>query len=237
MSNQVLLHESQNLDFDRFYINETEFQQVLEHISGSREPQRIADFGGGNGVFCDLLIRSLVRSMVTNIDISQALLARNSGHPRKTIVHSSFLDHVPSKPYNVIFLNYVLHHLVATTSAGSRKLIQDALHQCHRVLEDDGTLVIFENILVGLVDDRLATSLLFHGTSSRSIAWVTKRLGANTAGVGVYYMGEAEFTGFIREAGFHIAACIDVRPRKRKLNLLPALAKEVRRIGYIVRKS
>ena len=233
---QARLREDQNIAFDKLYINAREFAAIKAHIDenvSKRDEIHLADCGGGNGRFCDLLLSNFPSSIVYNVDLSQELLDRNEPHPRKKIISGSFLDHRFHQKLDVIFFNYVLHHLVSSSVEKTRFLIGSALHQASEILAEDGRLIIFENIIVGFWDDRLSSSLLYEVTSSRALAWLTSCLGANTAGVGVYYMGSDELIGFAGEQGFKLETSFCYRQPQQGLRVWPFLAKQRLRQCFI----
>lgn len=233
---QSRLDKGQNLNFDKSYINQEEFQTISDHIEsqyGSQERTLIADFGGGNGQFCDLLLRQHPNAELYNIDLSKDLLDLNIRSDRKHLVNSSFYDFQLDTKLDVACMNYVLHHLVSSTRSGSVSLIDRAFGHAHAALSKDGSLIIFENILVSRVNEKISSAILYWGSSSKLISRITKFLGVNTAGVGIYYMGELELLELADRNGFNLESSFVFRPPYRSLIYNVFFSKEIMRKGFV----
>ncbi len=240
VTDQKILSKNQSLNFNNVYVNEKEFgclHQYLRQKFEASDKICIADFGGGNGAFCDILLDAFPNAIVYNIDISADLLSLNTPHERKHLVHSSFLDFDIGRSVDVVCLNYVLHHMVSSSVKDSIDLINQSLKRAYSVLSDGGCLVVFENILYSYLSENISSYLLYKSTSSKILAPITKSLGANTAGVGVYYMGKDALVGMAAACGFTDDLNFDFRTPRKSFKLLPVLGKEIRREGFVFTKS
>lgn len=116
-------------------------------------------------------------------------------------------------------------------------MVQAALEKARSLLKAHGLLVVFENILVGTISDRLSSRLLFEATSSRPLSRLTAAFGANTAGVGVLYLGERRLIDLAAAAGFSVTETFVLRRPRRSRVLVPVLAREIRRTGLLFRAT
>jgi ubiquinone/menaquinone biosynthesis C-methylase UbiE len=162
------------------------------------------DLGGGNGIFSDRLLHRYPAARCVVLDNSELLIGRNQPNPRKSIILAS-VDEMDSKlanqQFDIIFMNWLLHHLVADSYSQTRKNVQSVLRSATRHLTPGGRVSVFENLCDGILLDGLPSHLIFHITSSHLLAPLTKKLGANTAGVGVCYRSGQQWLDLFGECG------------------------------------
>jgi hypothetical protein len=72
-----------------------------------------------------------------------------------------------------------------------------------------GRLSVFENMYDGLLIDNLPGRLVYRLTSSRGLAGLCRRLGANTAGVGVCFRSKRQWERRLGESGYRVMAYSD----------------------------
>jgi SAM-dependent methyltransferase len=238
-SAQALLSGEQAAVFDQQYLNDAEAGRVFDALerrraaSGATAAPRLVDLGGGNGAFCDRFLARYPAGEAVNVELARELVAANAPHPRKRVVAGSLLDVESDGPADLVAFNYVLHHLVTARFDGSQALVRTALERARGLLKPDGLLLVFENILVGALSDRLSSRLLFAATSSRTLSRLTAAFGANTAGVGVLYFGERHLIELATAAGFRLDETFMLRRPRRNLVLRPLLAREIRRTALL----
>lgn len=148
------------------------------------------DLGGGNGVFSDRLLAAYPKAKCVLLDNSELLLHRNTKNPRKETILASIEDmneKLGDKRFDIIFINWLLHHLVADSYSKTKYNSEFAIKSSRDLLKEGGRVAVFENTCDGLVVDNLSSHLIFHLTSSKALAPITSRLGANTAGIGLCY--------------------------------------------------
>ena len=170
---------------------------------------KFLDLGGGTGRFSDSLLAAYDSASAVVGDSSEFLLSRNRPHPRKTILRvdaSRLAGTFGPRSFDVVFVHRLLHHLVGNSYAETIRLIQEVLCQCAAILKPQGRLSVVENIWDGRFFDRLAGRLLYQATSSRLLAPVARRMGANTAGTGVCYLSSRLLNRLLERAGFDIEA-------------------------------
>jgi len=157
------------------------------------------DVGGGNGVFADTLLETYPSARGTILDNSEVLLSRNKPNPRKTLVQESVENlGVITGKFDLVCVHWLLHHLVGTSYSETRHHQLSALSGIAAFLNDRGRISLFENVCNGWLIDNLPGWLIYHITSAKTIAAITRRMGANTAGVGVCYLSKNEWFSTIR---------------------------------------
>jgi Methyltransferase domain len=199
MNEQVLLTEEQNATFDSEYHSPPElankFETLAKHFGN--KPISALDVGGGNGIFSDSFLKRFENSDSLVVDISDHLLAKNVPHTRKRILRASILDLQniePDKKYDVIFLNWILHHLVGETYQSSIDNINECLKLIATRLAPDGLICIGENDYSGYLDLDLPSRLIFMVTAVRNpVVSALVRRHANTAGTGVCFLSRSSW--------------------------------------------
>lgn len=164
------------------------------------------DLGGGNGIFTDRLLYRHPEARAVVLDNSELLIRRNKPNPRKTILLASVEDmetKLAGRQFDIVFMNWLLHHLVADSYAQTRENVRSAVGLAQRHLTPKGRVSVFENLCDGILLDGLPSHLIFHISSSRWLAPLTKRLGANTAGVGVCYRSERQWLALFGSVGLN----------------------------------
>jgi SAM-dependent methyltransferase len=126
----------------------------------------------------------------------------NAHSERKTVSAESFLNINPHAEYDLILINWVLHHLVGNSLPATLQLIRSATEIAARALKPGGVIVVSENLVQSTFSERFASAALFKVTGSRLLKPVISRMrdGTAIAGVGIYYLSEpqlhAMFPGF-----------------------------------------
>ncbi|MDR1719614.1 MAG: class I SAM-dependent methyltransferase [Dysgonamonadaceae bacterium] len=148
------------------------------------------DIGGGNGMFTDRILAHYPKSHAILLDNAKNLIEINKENPRKKIILDSVENletYLSVNHVDIVFINWVLHHLVSNTYRQTRQNIENTLKviRSHR---DVHYLAIFENMYNGIWFDNLPSRLIFQLTSFKPAKMLMKRMGANTAGVGVSFL-------------------------------------------------
>jgi len=157
----------------------------------------------------------------TVLDSSELLLSRNRHHPRKTLVDDTVENlglRFPRGTFDVIFVNWLLHHLVGDSYRETLQNMTTTLSRASALLSPRGAISIFENLYDGALIDNWPGAFIYHVTSSRVLAPITRRLGANTAGVGVCFLSTRKWSTVIEQAGLRVATF--TRTPKRRVPLL-----------------
>ena len=150
------------------------------------------DIGGGNGVFTDRILDHYPQSEAILLDNASNLIEINTQHPRKTIIMDSvenLENYLSTYAIDIIFINWVLHHLVSDTYKKTGNNIANTLTIIKRN-ERVKYIAIFENMYNGILFDTLPSKLIYRITSLQSIKRWTRKMGANTAGTGVSFLSK-----------------------------------------------
>jgi hypothetical protein len=230
MSEIKTLDDSQLEDFDIAYVDDVKWE-VIRRCIDRDFPQgdfHLLDLGGGNGRFADLVLSNYPGARATVLDNARTLLARNSEHPRKTLLYASAaeLDEVDVEPPDLITINWVLHHLVSDSHARSVRNMMDTLGACVRALTGRGRISVFEDLYDGILLDGLPSRLIFLLTSSRALSGLVGRMGANTAGVGVCFRSHRQWKRLFMNAGLELLEATRV-PGPRAVPLRERIALHV----------
>jgi Methyltransferase domain len=219
------LEDSQLETFDTEYVDEKRWKIIKEQIDKDFPGGDFSflDVGGGNGVFADRLLKYYPKSKGTVLDNSQLLLNKNVADSRKTIICDSVenLNKLETK-YDLICFNWLLHHLIGNSYLDTRKNMYTAIDTIVPLLTDRGRVSIFENMYNGLFIDGLPSLLIFTLTSSKAIAGFIKKMGANTAGVGVCFLSQKQWTKVLDQTNLKLLKYTDDDkwPIPLKLNVL-----------------
>lgn len=199
------LSDDQLKTFDMEYVNDILFIPIRERLIRDFPGGRFnfLDIGGGTGRFVDRILDSFPESAGTVLDNSELLLKANNPNPRKKVLLES-VEHLGRHPekYDVVFFNWVLHHLVAKNYSESRENILNALRTVKSLLEPGGRLSVYENMYDGFVIDNLPGRLIYALTSMKTIRKVIRKAGANTAGVGVCFNSRQAWIAMLTQSGF-----------------------------------
>jgi Methyltransferase domain len=190
------LEDSQLETFDTEYVNDKRWTIVKEQIDQDFPDGDFTflDVGGGNGLFADRLLTNYPKCRGTVLDNSELLLNRNTYNSRKTLICDSVenLGNLNNK-YDIVSLNWLLHHLVGSSYAQSRQNIDITLQTAISLLTERGRISIFDNMYNGLLVDGLPSFIIYHLTSAKAISSFTSKMGANTAGVGVCFLSKQQW--------------------------------------------
>lgn len=206
------LDDQQLEAFDAEYIRPHQWRHLLEPLErffGRDGHFSLLDVGGGNGVFVDRVLAEFPNATAVLLDNAQTLLNRNRPNPRKKLVLGSADDLprlFPDRRFDVASLHWVLHHMVVHSWRRSTEAQVRVLREVRRVLGERGRLSVLENMYQGRVAPSFAPWLIYQLTRSRALAAVTRRGGANTAGVGVAFRDRASWLRTFAQAGFSVAA-------------------------------
>jgi len=217
------------------------YAELLESHVDTPSLRSILDVGGGAGLISDHLIELLPGAHVTIVDDSELVLARNKHHARKNLIHGSALDltdAVADQHFDLVIINDLLHHLVAPTLRESRDNTVRCLRAARELLSEDGRILIYEITMEGWWPGVDPGDLIYALTRTRvpPLTAIFRRLGANTAGVGVAFRSRSGWRKVFDDAGLEVEG--EREGYVSQASLLRALALGIRRIGahvYLLR--
>jgi SAM-dependent methyltransferase len=201
------LDDSQVESFDTDYVTDARWETVRARIDQDfpNGDFRFLDLGGGNGVFTDCLLEAFPKARGTVLDNSELLLSRNRTNDRKTLICESVenLGRITER-FDLVSVHWLLHHLIDTSYGQTRRNQSVVLENLGRFLTTRGRISLFENMCNGWLVDNLPGQMIYQITSTKAIAAITRRMGANTAGVGVCYLSKKAWFSTIRNSGLEI---------------------------------
>jgi SAM-dependent methyltransferase len=214
------LSDAQLEEFDTEYVDEQKwasFKACCDRDFAGRAVS-VLDVGGGNGRFADRILAAYSTANVTILDNAPSLLAKNSSLSRKQVVHHSALELESLKErYDIISMNWLLHHLVGDTYAHSIRNIRETLCKCHSLLKPRGRVSIYDNLYDGWLWAKGPSRIIYELTAVKwkPIARLAARAGANTAGVGVCFQSELAWREHFHMCGLKIESFSRYRPFAR----------------------
>jgi len=206
MAEQIrLLNEFQTSEFDTEYVNAALFRHVRGHIHNERPGAinlRLLDVGGGNGRYCDRFLQSFPNWHCTLVEPEQSLLKKNTQHTHKELLNKTYQQLTANRRFRAIQFNWVLHHFVSDSYHKSCKAQQEGLEKAKQLLSPGGAVLIFENFYEGFGVVELPSVIIYELTASKLLKNISRKMGANTAGVGVCFHSQRYWTELLRKVGF-----------------------------------
>ena len=208
----LILNETQNAAFDMECHTSEELEKkftLLDELNEDR-PFKLLDLGGGNGLFADQLLARFPKSLVTIVDISSALLAKNNLSNRKELIHASIeniSEILAGRRFDYITMNWVLHHLVGENYRLCQENQLNTLIRCKALLRANGKLIIAEHMFDGYLESNIPSHIIYTITRMKR-GWfvgLAKRF-FNTAGVGVCFQSQRAWRHMFAEAGFDVVS-------------------------------
>ncbi len=201
------LSDSQLASFDTEYVDADRWRLVKANIDRDFPDGRFRflDLGGGTGRFADLLLANYPLAEGCVFDNSELLLAKNKPDVRKQLICDS-AEHLGQLEgrFDLVSVHWLLHHLVSDSYAQTTANQHGVLRGLAALLSERGRVSVYENNYQGLLIGALPGWLIYQATLLRSLATLTRRLGANTAGVGVCFRSERQWRAMIAATGFNI---------------------------------
>ena len=206
------LDDQQVESFDTEYVDDARWRPFNTLINRDFPDGEFSflDVGGGNGVFADRLLAEYPKATGTVLDNSEVLLARNVANPRKQTICSS-AENVANlgRKYDLICINWVLHHLVGDSYRKSRQNQLATLQALRGLLTERGRVSIYENNYHGWLFQDLPGRMIFELTSSKLLSPIVGKIGANTAGVGVCFLSQRQWVDTVSKAGYELLEFVE----------------------------
>ncbi|EGU31060.1 putative methyltransferase [Vibrio ichthyoenteri ATCC 700023] len=233
-----LLSSEQTQAFDTEYVDDSMFDLVIEALDKyqiSQAPFKLMDVGGGNGKYVDKVLNHFARASAILVEPEPSLAQKNRPDERKQVLQSTFQSLALPNRLQAVQFNWVLHHFVTEGYQNTCRVQQQALRDAYKVLAPGGIVLIFENFYEGALIEDLPSQLIYHLTSSKVLAPLTEKLGANTAGVGVCFHSARFWRQQLTQAGFANISehhCYDFSALSRLKRI--GLTLEKQRVGLLV---
>ena len=233
MPDTLKLSEEQVRRFDTEYVDDLRFHPIEVCINRDFPSGKFnfLDLGAGNGLFADRVLRRYPEASGVVFDSSEAMIARNTRSERKGMLcgDAAKLGSYSIGQFDLIFCNWILHHLVGDSYERTRRNVKAILRLCSNHLRSKGRISVYENEYNGIVDN-LPSRLIYWLTSSQQLATIVRRLGANTAGVGVCFLSHKEWCTVFSSVGLEISSYTP--DEKRAVKPIYKVAFLIRNVRY-----
>lgn len=138
------------------------------------------------------------------------LAERNTAREDKNIIVGDIADlehHLRDRgPFDVITINWVLHHLVSNTYSGCKSNCVETLSKLRQWLAPEWYIIIAENLFNGFFGSNAPSWIIYNITRIRRpyfLVGLLKRF-FNTAGVGVCFRSEQSWEDIVRQSELRI---------------------------------
>lgn len=217
--------------FDTEFRDWEAYRSLLSSLGIPRHAKiKVLDIGGGNGIFMDRLLDFFPNATGVVLDYSQFMLNRNTYNPRKKVMQGSATDIdslMLGNNYDLVTINVLLHHLVGENDEQNLMNISRCLKSLRRIMAEKGKLVVYEQVYEGWLRQPSPGEIIYRITKIKSATFASlmKRLGANTAGVGVRFRSIRGWEGIFKKHNFrsiHTGFVLEDKPsifRKIFLNI------------------
>ena len=147
------------------------------------------DIGGGIGTFAKTVVASCTDQQVniTVVDPGVEAAEQRIDSEGVDYVLAPFDAFETDKKYDFIIFRTVLHHLISDTESKTYETQLTALAKAKSLLKEGGFIFLTENFYEPWVGTDTTSRLIYAVTSSKAVAGIARKLGANTAGEGVRF--------------------------------------------------
>ncbi|MCM1173569.1 MAG: class I SAM-dependent methyltransferase [Blautia sp.] len=201
------------------------YSEIIEEIR-ERETVTILDIGGGAGYFVKELLRHVTskNSKMRKIDIYLVDTHRydtwDDDDRRIHFLEGNALDIDlicgGGGKFDYIFCNMFFHHLLGDSFKQSAMFRENCISKMKKVLKPDGKIGIIDNLNDGFLWDQASCRILYFFTTTKNplVVRICKRMGSNSAGVGVCMLSRKMWRKLVNGAGMRIIDSVDSEPDK-----------------------
>jgi SAM-dependent methyltransferase len=207
------IYRQQDINFLKWSSQTTsesfDVKRIIDRIASLGSSKLVVlDVGGGIGAIAKLLAERFDNVTIDVVDCSA--LARDNflTHQRVSLILDDFLEMKILRKYDVIIFRTVLHHLVGVTEKETERIQNRAMARAYQILSDDGVIFVTENFYEPMFGEDLTGKIIFQMTKIKTFASLFRKMGANTAGIGVRFRC---FKSWSHLFSIHSYAIVDVR--------------------------
>jgi len=217
---------------------EDQTRHFMSLTANSSSSGTVVDVGGGRGFFAQRL-RHLTGRRLRAVDMDAKSVA---------VCHKAGLDahvggalaSVMAGDENAVCFNLILHHLIGSSEAVTRRLRRQAMvvwqgHANH-VFVNEHIYESFLGNLSGWLIYQITKSRLLSAIGRAVARWVPV-LKASTFAVGVRFRAHQEWVGLFADAGYAVKRVILGQPERVPLPLRLPLIREIRRDSFLLSPS
>jgi len=197
------------------------FEPTLRKFNGNGTI-KVLDVGGGSGFFsmkireyfsennCEIYVLDTTKYKTWNEFSEKVTFIEDSAEN----IEKTFEDN----KFDIVFAKYVFHHFVKNTWKDSIKSMEYIIGQINKVLKNNGRLCIVDQFYNGYPLDSNASKMIYMFTTCKFPLFpkIFKRLGAQSAGVGVCFLSKKMWLKLLSNNGFGIETLEEPVPTKRK---------------------
>jgi 2-polyprenyl-3-methyl-5-hydroxy-6-metoxy-1,4-benzoquinol methylase len=144
---------------------------IREYQQKVARPITILDVGCGTGIFIQKVLESGISiASIVGVDISQGMVKAAKDRLAKfqnvrLEVASGFeiSKTLNSTRFDVIFISFVLHHLIARTQGGSKKLAIRMIKELLEMCSGTGIIIVEELHYKSAISPKITSKLIFYG--------------------------------------------------------------------------
>jgi len=122
------------------------------------------------------------------------------------------------KNVDIVFMNWVLHHLTSSSYRKTQKTISQALLKAKSLLKnkESSFISICEIMYDGIIFDNMPSHIIYHLSTSKILAPLMKSIStsANVAGTGVFFLSRKQWEKIITGVDLKIIKYTNGNPIK-----------------------
>lgn len=218
------------------------YQNYLERFS-DKKGLKILDIGGGSGYFAFTIKEHFSEANPEVYVVDSASYDSWSSDCLGKDVHficdsvENLNQLFENNTFDIVFANRTFHHFIDSSWKKSLHGMSNYLNSINNILKPDGALLIMDHFYDGLIFDTAASFLIYTATSIKNpvLSKFVKKMGGESAGVGVCFQSEKMWKTRIENAGFFIETIEKRKPDKlNTIKKLVLLIKNARRDNIIL---
>lgn len=157
---------------------------------------KILDIGGASGHFAVMLKEFYfdIDCDVTVIDSTKFETWNEFSKKINSIETSADnIDRIfPEDTFDIIFANRVFHHFVRENWEQTIEGINEIIKKARKILNKNGRICITEHFFDGFLIDSISSRIIYAISSNKckAIIWLCKKMGVESAGVGVCFLSK-----------------------------------------------
>jgi ubiquinone/menaquinone biosynthesis C-methylase UbiE len=218
-SRQKELYETYEEGSAKIYLDN--YSSVLEKIK-TKDEIKILDIGGASGHYAMELYNYLAEKKRKITVLDSAKYETWERYSKEIEFIEESVDNIENlfseNTFDIVFANRVFHHLVRGTWKETIDGIKKTTREIYQIVNNDGWLCITDHFYNGMMYDKSSSRIIYGLTSCplSAVVKMCKKLGAESAGVGVCFLSRKTWITYLEDAGFKIEK---INENKKELKL------------------